>query len=205
MKAQETEVCDYYLLGNSLRKTGDKFGLHHATIGNIIKKAGITIRGSGKRLSAKEREAVCDYYLLGNSCQKTGDKFGVSPTTVSYILEKSCIPARNNGPERKLIGHEIVDSQGYIYIRIEETSPYCSMQKNGRVRKHRLVMAEQLGRCLRSDEEVHHKNGIRSDNRPENLELWTLRKQPSGQRVEDLVGWASEILALYAPERLKCR
>ena len=57
-------------------------------------------------------------------------------------------------------------------------------------------MAEVLGRPLLRSENVHHINGCRSDNRPANLELWVTH-QPSGQRPEDLVAWAHEILARY--------
>ena len=58
------------------------------------------------------------------------------------------------------------------------------------------MIGEAIGRPLRSDENVHHKNGNRSDNGLENLELW-VKSQPAGQRVQDKVKWARDILREY--------
>lgn len=84
-------------------------------------------------------------------------------------------------------------SHGYIW-RYAPGDPNASA--NNYVYQHRSVMSEKLGRPLRKNENVHHLNGDRKDNRPENLELW-VKSQPAGQRVSDLVSWANQILSDY--------
>lgn len=66
---------------------------------------------------------------------------------------------------------------------------YISLHIDGKNQlKHRVIMSIILGRPLHPWENVHHKNGIRTDNHYENLELW-VKPQPCGQRLEDLVDW----------------
>ncbi|ETK36117.1 hypothetical protein MPTA5024_10860 [Microbispora sp. ATCC PTA-5024] len=77
----------------------------------------------------------------------------------------------------KRVGHPEAKSRGWGY-------------------EHRIVMSDHLGRPLWPDENVHHINGVRDDNRIENLELWS-KSQPCGQRVEDKLAWALEIIERY--------
>lgn len=86
-----------------------------------------------------------------------------------------------------------INAYGYALLR----DPDHTEQVRGWVFEHRVVMEEVLGRSLFRGENVHHKNGVKDDNRPENLELW-VTTQPAGQRPEDLVAWAREILKRYA-------
>ncbi len=100
--------------------------------------------------------------------------------------KKTLTPTRGSG----IVRH----AAGYIYVRMPD---HPMRNSNGYVAEHRLVMSETLGRPLTRGETVHHKNGVKDDNRPENLELWST-SHPASQRVEDLVTWASEILSDYA-------
>jgi hypothetical protein len=91
-------------------------------------------------------------------------------------------------------------SHGYWKVQVPDDERWL-MPGLDSAMEHRLVMARHLQRPLLEDEVVHHINGVRTDNRIENLELWSTA-HPKGQRVEDKSAFALDLLRRYAPEAL---
>lgn len=84
-------------------------------------------------------------------------------------------------------GGRTINQDGYVIIRYK---PLKTMLE------HRYVMQQHIGRELKADETVHHVNGVRTDNRLDNLELW-VGAPTRGIRKDDAVAWAKEILERY--------
>ena len=91
-------------------------------------------------------------------------------------------------------GH--LDQHGY---RMFYMPWHPNARKSGHVSGHVYEMSKYMNRALRDNEIVHHKNGIRDDNRIENLELCTDR-QPPGRRVKDQIPWCISFLREYGYE-----
>lgn len=127
---------------------------------------------NGRKRRADMRAA--DVRCCVEGCEKTGYVQGMCDMHYARLRLKGDI-----GSPEPFAGKGWIDDQGYRCL---------SRWPNNHVLEHRVVMEEVLGRELLPGENVHHKNGRRADNRPENLELW-VTPQPYGQRPEDLVAW----------------
>jgi HNH endonuclease len=135
------------------------------------------------QVSGYNRRCPCQLYDL---CACGARKWKRSKTCAACHTEKG---ASNNNWK----GGQTRHKKGYLMSR---TPGHPRAVTGNYVFEHILVMERLLGRYLLPDETVHHRNGVRDDNRPENLELWTA-PQPAGIRASDAVAWAREILARY--------
>ena len=140
-----------------------------------------------KDFMASSRHKLCP------KCRKELDR---KPCVCGKLKQRKsnlCKECFNNSKQYPIskVRHQSKDGYIYVYYR-----GHPNADKGGRVFEHRFVMEKRLGRYLFTFENVHHLNGIKNDNRIENLELWT-KSQPTGRRVRDVVKWAKEMLTLY--------
>lgn len=101
---------------------------------------------------------------------------------------------RDEGGRTRRLWSKTVDQFGYVQIKTPR----------GVMPEHRWVMEQHLGRPLAGMENVHHINGVRDDNRLENLELWA-SPQPYGQRVAQLIEYMAEFHADAVLEAIASR
>ncbi len=135
----------------------------------------------------------CQYHWYKQNCPESFARAHKKrKATVNMQLRISQGLPENHVFHKGPRGEGYLNKKGYRLMVMRHPSG------KGHIRKyqHALVMEERLGRMLTKDERIHHKNGIRDDNRIENLELWT-KAHPYGQRVEDKIQWCIEFLKLY--------
>lgn len=98
------------------------------------------------------------------------------------------------------VGSKYPTKEGYIQMVVPKGTAGARHRTKGSryptMLEHRYVMQQHLGRPLLKSETVHHLDGSRANNDISNLELW-VSSHPYGQRVEDHLKWAREIIARY--------
>lgn len=157
---------------------------------NLFCEAHYRRSAAGRPLDAPMRTVDPDRGCSVDGCDRPHRAHGFCQKHDDRFRKGTPIDRPTRDPEDPLTWPRHVNKDGYA---VRATTIHS---KQVRILEHRHIMELHLGRPLRPEETVHHKHGARSDNRIEKLELWS-SSQPPGQRVEDKVEWAKEILALY--------
>lgn len=171
----EDEIVSAYAAGESAASLAGRYGVAPASVYYWLKKRGVPVHRPDARprrsMTVSERaihdQTLALHYAAGLPSRAVAKITGVGPQTVMRAVQRHGVPL--NG--RPWTPNEYV-ADGYVFVRVRPSDPHFGMaDTRGYVRKHRLVFARALGRDLRLDEQVHHRNGRRSENGLDNLQL----------------------------------
>lgn len=144
---------------------------------------------------------ACGYALRRSShperrttCERCGEALPSNVKPGQRFCSRACSLQTMNrrGQRVRPEGFKRPTPQGYVQMKVGNRWRF----------EHHVVMEEIEGRTLYPEERVHHKNGVRDDNDPGNLELWlVLSKDPAGQRVDDLIDY----IVTHYPDKVRAR
>lgn len=173
-KDRAAEIRGKYEKGASFADLIGEYGGTFHSIKRAIRSVGGTLKPITPALTENEREKILELYGAGVSQMRISLEIGRSQSSIARFLRANGYHDRRRRGElhSQWKGGRCLDSQGYWRVRIEDDDPLAVMKLNdGYVAEHRLVMARKLGRPLKRHETVHHIDGNRENNAPENLQL----------------------------------
>jgi transposase-like protein len=180
---EHAEMVRVYEREHSLKRTAALLGCSRATVRRALKAAGVQTRRPNKLerrgvpYTASARAEMVKVYSREQSLMRAGEILGCSHNTVRAALREAGIPVKRSGGRVNAPGtpprwNRRIASNGYAvwsgWISVREA---VTGHRHVEILEHRLELERFLGRALERHEEVHHRNGLRSDNGLRNLEL----------------------------------
>jgi hypothetical protein len=175
----ELEICEKYKEGRSLAALGAEYDCCLETVRKILKRHDVPRRQRGntfRQLTPDEMAEIGRRWLAGESQTAIAISLRTSQPVVSRALRRAGFqhekrPARG-ARHGQWKGGRVAARGGYVYLHVEPGDPLIGeTNDSGYILEHRYVMAVAMGRPLRPGESVHHINGVKTDNRLENLQL----------------------------------
>lgn len=182
---EELMIGYIYQSGKSLNQISDKYGCDLVTIKNALVRQNVPRRRCGniiRSFSDREVQDIKERWYEGESQTSISKSYKTNQSIISKVLALHGIEPKPRYARRSSHGNwngGRFKVNGYVFVLVELDHSFSEMRgTNGYVQEHRFVMAEYLKRPLKSNETVHHINGIKDDNRIENLQL---RSKPHGK------------------------
>jgi len=180
-EATTQAIVSEYQAGANMRELAQKYGSSAVTISNCLQRDGTQPRRSGRwpLFFTPERTAEAVRRAeAGETQQQIAAALGCTQSPVSSALRRAGVTAKSARGHGRMEAHPCwqggrsVSRQGYILVKVSDDIRHLiGPLRSEYVLEHRLVMARKLGRPLTEDETVHHVDGDKTHNDPENLQL----------------------------------
>src|SRR6266568_4243306 len=170
----EAKIVQRYQDGLSIEQVVKELNVTQGTTYRVLKRNGVTLRYSNMLRTPDNIEAIRQMSESRTGLREIAKELGTSFRTIERIRQENGIESGFGRGEKhqSWTGGRRIDHNGYVLVWLDPQDPMVIMSKfDNYVLEHRLVMARKLGRPLKDYETVHHINGDRQDNRPENLQL----------------------------------
>ena len=194
---QRAAILASYERTKSTRMTADELGITLYRVAHLVKRAGLPLTRSTVGACYRHQDEVRQWAKEGLSLAEIARRIGTKHQLVAKFLRDHQIertPFEQRGVNSpKWRGGRMTDKDGYILI-LQTDHPHAN--RHGYVREHRLVMEQKLGRHLLPTEVVHHIDGNRANNHPENLEVFASNAQHLAETLQGQTPqWSAEGMA----------